>query len=418
MRKVLLPILYISLIAPILFGAFDAKADHTVMVQWCKASKDVFVSDLNIMMGQERVHRVLKDAIISEDHDKVRFDGQIELMRRDDTVHPVNASGLRNVLDAQGDNAEKFGEICNKVRNKKSTEVPATKLVAGGQCEIEDQPNFTLQDLDPDDGELKIFGLAIYKLNIKTCVSESKVPCRKGPTIFGLTKGGTVSNIPNDITVNAVLKLLRNTFKGYSFEPVEWSQANKENIAHKAVSICKEMQRVKSGGSQASASERSPSAMPGPSDGSSDGSSGSPSDGPSDGSSRSGTPAGNSGSDISGTAKIQEGCNVGRKIEFKDGDTTVSFENEFVGPGEDRNTGKWGVVCIVNTVNTIANWFFFILISIAFVFILLAGFLFMTAGAKPENKEKAGAMIGAALIGIVIAILARVIPGVVTGIML
>ena len=409
MKKVLLPILYISLIAPILFGAFDAKADHTVLVQWCKASKDVFVSDLNIMKGEERVHRVLKDAIISKDHSKVKFDGQIELMRRDDSVHSVNASTLSTLLDAQGDDAENFGEICNKVRNKKSTEVPATEPVA--ECTIEVGYGFTLQDLDPGDVELKIFGLAIYKLNIKTCVSESKVPCRKGPTIFGLTKGGTVSNIPNDITVNAVLKLLRNTFKGYSFEPVEWSQANKENIAHKAVSICKEMQRVKSGGSQASASERSPSAMLGPSDGSSGS--------PSDGSSRSGTPAGNSGSDISGTAKIQEGCNVGRKIEFKDGDRTVSFEeNEFVGPGEDRNTGKWGVVCIVNTVNTIANWFFFILISIAFVFILFAGFLFMTAGAKPENKEKAGAMIGAALIGIVIAILARVIPGVVTGIML
>jgi len=399
MKKVLLPILYISLIAPILFGAFDAKADHTVLVQWCKASKDVFVSDLNIMKGEERVHRVLKDAIISKDHSKVKFDGQIELMRRDDSVHSVNASTLSTLLDAQGDDAENFGEICNKVRNKKSTEVPATEPVA--ECTIEVGYGFTLQDLDPGDVELKIFGLAIYKLNIKTCVSESKVPCRNGLTIFGLIKGGKVSNIPNDITVNAVLKLVRNTFKGYSFEPVEWSQANKENIAHKAVSICKEMQRVARGGSPASASSGKASQE-------SNGVSG-------------GSPADNSGSDISGTAgtaKIQEGCNVGRKIEFKDGDTTVSFEDdEFVGPGNDRNTGKWGVVCAINTVNTIANWFFFILISVAFVFILYAGFLFMTAGTNPENKDKAGQMIAAALVGIVIAILARVIPGVITGIL-
>ena len=96
----------------------------------------------------------------------------------------------------------------------------------------------------------------------------------------------------------------------------------------------------------------------------------------------------------------------------------MSFEDdEFVGPGNDRNTGKWGVVCAINTVNTIANWFFFILISVAFVFILYAGFLFMTAGANPENKDKAGQMIAAALVGIVIAILARVIPGVITGIL-
>ena len=110
--------------------------------------------------------------------------------------------------------------------------------------------------------------------------------------------------------------------------------------------------------------------------------------------------------------KIKEGCELTRTITLSDG--TVHVEGIEITTATDN----WGTLCLINTVNAVTDWAFFILISVAFVFILFAGFLFMTAGAKPENKEKAGAMIGAALIGIVIAILARVIPGVVTGIML
>ena len=84
------------------------------------------------------------------------------------------------------------------------------------------------------------------------------------------------------------------------------------------------------------------------------------------------------------------------------------------GSGAYKN---WGTICLLNTVNAVTDWAFFILISVAFVFILYAGFLFMTAGTNPENKDKAGQMIAAALVGIVIAILARVIPGVITGIL-
>jgi hypothetical protein len=41
----------------------------------------------------------------------------------------------------------------------------------------------------------------------------------------------------------------------------------------------------------------------------------------------------------------------------------------------------------------------------------------MTAGAKAENQKKAGQMILAALVGIAIAIMSRVLPGIVIGIL-
>jgi hypothetical protein len=41
----------------------------------------------------------------------------------------------------------------------------------------------------------------------------------------------------------------------------------------------------------------------------------------------------------------------------------------------------------------------------------------MTSGSVPANQEKAGKMILAALVGIAIAILSRIIPGIVTGLL-
>jgi hypothetical protein len=79
---------------------------------------------------------------------------------------------------------------------------------------------------------------------------------------------------------------------------------------------------------------------------------------------------------------------------------------------------KWGTVCLINTINTITDWAFFILLSISFVFIAFAGLVWMTSQGDPEKQGKAGKMIMAALVGIVIAIMARVIPGVITGILI
>ncbi|MFY9457578.1 MAG: hypothetical protein WAP23_01450 [Candidatus Spechtbacterales bacterium] len=78
---------------------------------------------------------------------------------------------------------------------------------------------------------------------------------------------------------------------------------------------------------------------------------------------------------------------------------------------------KWGLICLVNSINSVAGWIFFILISISFVFILVAGFMWATSGTNSENQKKAGQMIAAALVGIVIALLSRIIPGVVMGIL-
>lgn len=110
---------------------------------------------------------------------------------------------------------------------------------------------------------------------------------------------------------------------------------------------------------------------------------------------------------------IKEGCTLTRGIKLPDG--TSFGSGDFIGP---LQTEKWGVVCLINTVNVLTDWAFFILLTLAFVFIAVAGFIWMTAGSDPEKQGTAGKIIAAALIGIVIAILARVIPAVITGILL
>lgn len=83
----------------------------------------------------------------------------------------------------------------------------------------------------------------------------------------------------------------------------------------------------------------------------------------------------------------------------------------------DTLPATWATFCIVNTVNNIVNWIFFILVSIAFAFVALAGFKWMASQGNAEKQGEAGKMIFAALVGIIIAALAKAIPAVIIGLL-
>ncbi|MBI1888757.1 MAG: hypothetical protein HYS15_02400 [Candidatus Spechtbacteria bacterium] len=78
---------------------------------------------------------------------------------------------------------------------------------------------------------------------------------------------------------------------------------------------------------------------------------------------------------------------------------------------------RWGTFCLINMANNIANWIFFILLTIAFVFIAFAGFKWMTSKDNATAQKEAGQMIFVALVGLIIAALAKVIPAVIAGIL-
>ena len=124
-------------------------------------------------------------------------------------------------------------------------------------------------------------------------------------------------------------------------------------------------------------------------------------------------------------AEIQEKCTLTRAITMENAEgieVTIAKGSIVTSGNNDIGTGtgaykNWGTICLLNTVNAVTDWAFFILISVAFVFILIAGFLWMTGRGEPDKMKQAANMIGAALVGIVIAILARVLPAVITGIL-
>lgn len=76
-------------------------------------------------------------------------------------------------------------------------------------------------------------------------------------------------------------------------------------------------------------------------------------------------------------------------------------------------TADWGLVCLVNSVNRVTDWAFYILIVISVIFIIIGGFTFMTAAGDPEKASKGRSYIIYAIIGIVVGILARIVPAIV-----
>ena len=404
MRKVLLPILYISLIAPILFGAFDAKAVHSNEGLRCSFSQETNVvtkvSIFKDLLGEWKLQWILPDGekdaeieIIDEKtSNKRKIVGKaifVNILTEVTTDPPESLSVARRELPNTENELRTFCSNAGGVLGS----VFSTSGVVEVICRDELNNILAIEAKDDFDGDGNEDGLNTEFLNESVLSS-----------IVGLPTGNIINNQASSGNAHTVRV---NQVTGINeLVDVQLTSAQQDKIRHRTVDICAKNKGP--GGTDTNFS------VIGGDGGGSNGGGG----GGGGGSGGGGSGGGGSGGGVGRTAQIQEGCNIGRKIQFKDSDTTVSFEeNEFVGPGNDRNTGKWGVVCVVNTVNTITDWAFFILISVAFVFILIAGFLWMTGRGEAEKMKKAGQMIGAALVGIVIALLSRVIPGVITGIL-
>ena len=62
---------------------------------------------------------------------------------------------------------------------------------------------------------------------------------------------------------------------------------------------------------------------------------------------------------------------------------------------------------VINVLENVVDWLFTVLLIFAAIFIVIAGFQFVTAQGDPEKVKKARDMILYAIIGIVVALLAR-----------
>jgi hypothetical protein len=69
-----------------------------------------------------------------------------------------------------------------------------------------------------------------------------------------------------------------------------------------------------------------------------------------------------------------------------------------------------GACCVLDTIYTISDWVFYIVLAFAIIFISLGAFFIMTAGGEPDKVRKGRDYILYAVIGLIIGLMAKTVP--------
>ena len=118
-------------------------------------------------------------------------------------------------------------------------------------------------------------------------------------------------------------------------------------------------------------------------------------------------------------------CTLKRAIEI---DGRLCIKGTVAAPSRDAadnctgdwcpsSEDNWGMYCLLNTVYNVTDWIFILLMLIVVVLIITGAFMFATAGGNPEKTTTARNFILYAIIGLVIALIARAVPTIVRLIM-
>jgi len=81
--------------------------------------------------------------------------------------------------------------------------------------------------------------------------------------------------------------------------------------------------------------------------------------------------------------------------------------------GATVSVEAYPMCCLFNTIYTVTDWVFYVLLVVVVLMIVFGGFYYVTAAGDPEKASKGRQFIIYALIGFIIALLARLIPAVV-----
>ena len=88
-----------------------------------------------------------------------------------------------------------------------------------------------------------------------------------------------------------------------------------------------------------------------------------------------------------------------------------------IGIADDPDDHLSRIFTVMGTLNSITNWIFAILMVVAVIFIILAGFQYVTAGGDSDKVKMAWQKIMYAMIGVGVALLARGMVSLVTKMM-
>lgn len=82
-------------------------------------------------------------------------------------------------------------------------------------------------------------------------------------------------------------------------------------------------------------------------------------------------------------------------------------------PAGDLEVEKYGMCCLLNTIYNITNWIFIFLVALAGVFVIIGAMTILTAAGDPNKVSSGRGYIMYAMVGLLIAFLARAVPGIV-----
>ena len=121
---------------------------------------------------------------------------------------------------------------------------------------------------------------------------------------------------------------------------------------------------------------------------------------------------------------IKECCIIGQ-VDIKIGDAANDCTaGQVSAPDQDKadickagvglcGKEKWGMYCLLNVIYNVTNWLFYIVMIAVVILFVIAGAWFMLAGGDVEKTGKAKGLMILGVVGLAIALLAKLIPSVV-----
>ncbi|MEK9153602.1 MAG: pilin [Patescibacteria group bacterium] len=133
-----------------------------------------------------------------------------------------------------------------------------------------------------------------------------------------------------------------------------------------------------------------------------------------------------------GTDKIKECCKISQAIDVKDGNectivpnkTTLSTPNTTAAADcgwTTADAGKfnvcgnenWGMYCLLNVVYIVTNWIFYLMMIAVVIVFVIAGAKYMMSSGDPEKTKSAKNLMIFGIVGLIVALIAKLVPSVV-----
>ena len=120
---------------------------------------------------------------------------------------------------------------------------------------------------------------------------------------------------------------------------------------------------------------------------------------------------------------LKECCVISQAVDLGDDNTCAA--GDVVAPdsttadvcsttaNECLKPDSWGMFCLVSTVYNVTNWLFYIMMIAVVIVFVIAGAWFMLAGGDVEKTGKAKGLMILGIVGLIVALVAKLIPSVV-----